>query len=196
MNWFVWECNKQTSHSIHSGNWANTCAFRFGCWFRTCLASTCENGVVQRPKAYREFSNDQWYQNYCGYNQKQHPSGSVWSFRHSSTYFNCGLLFHLFHHTCAHPFHTQRATGADGLPFARGPGVAHLAAGEVSGLWRLLRTRGTRVQRVAMENQRDYEGKKLGKIIIVIILIIVIVVIIMIVIIMIIVIMLIIVTMM
>lgn len=69
---------------------------------------------------------------------------------------------------------TQRAAGADRLPFARGPRVAHLAAGEVSGLWRLLRTRGTRVQRVAMEKQRDYEGKKLGKIIIVITLIIVI----------------------
>ena len=54
--------------------------------------------------------------------------------QHISTYFNCGLLFHVFHHTCAHPFHTQRAAGADGLPFARGPRVAHLAAGEVSGL--------------------------------------------------------------
>ena len=110
MNWLVWECNKQTSHSIHSGNWANTCAFRFGCWFRTCLASTCENGVVQRPKAYREFSNDQWYQNYCGYNQKQHPSGSAWSFQHSSTYLNIFQLWFTFpcfpSHMCS-PFSTH-----------------------------------------------------------------------------------------
>ena len=48
------------------------------------------------PKAYREFSNDQWYQNYCGYNQKQHPSGSAWSFQHSSTYLNIFQLWFTF----------------------------------------------------------------------------------------------------
>ena len=125
--------------------------------------------------------------------------------QHISTYFNCGLLFHLFHHTCAHPFHTQRAAGADGLPFARGPQVAHLAAGEVSGLWRLLRTeeraysgwpwRTNEIMRGKV-GKNNYSDNTDNSDIIVIILIIVIVVIIMIVIIMIIVIMLIIVTMM
>ena len=85
------------------------------------------------PKAYREFSNDQWYQNYCGYNQKQHPSGSAWSFQHSSTYLNIFQLWFTFpsfpSHMCS-PFpHTtgrrcRRAAvcawAASGAPGSRG----------------------------------------------------------------------------
>ena len=121
--------------------------------------------------------------------------------QHISTYFNCGLLFHLFHHTCAHPFRRCRraavcAWAASGAPGSRGS------------VWSLTTPTNTRNARTAGGHGEPTRlwGEKVGKNnysdntdnsdIIVIILIIVIVVIIMIVIIMIIVIMLIIVTMM
>ena len=166
MNWLVWECNKQTSHSIHSGNWANTCAFRFGCWFRTCLASTCENGVVQRPKAYREFSNDQWYQNYCGYNQKQHPSGSAWSFQHSSTYLNIFQLWFTFpcfpSHMCS-PF--PHTTGRRCRRAAVCAWAASGAPGSRGSVWSLTTPTNTRNARTAGGHGEPTRlwGEKVGK---------------------------------